>query len=104
MCSCWTATVSRRKSLRWSELEWLSLWALQEPVSFVSQLHTWQFWVMVCGRRVRTAVSTMALKVLTTREQSEQSTELVEVTVVSKTVLVPSSGNANTGCNVVQFV
>lgn len=60
--------------------------------------------MIACGGRVPTAVSTMALKVLTTREQPEQSTELVEITVLSKTVLVPSRGNANTGCNVVQFV
>lgn len=59
---------------------------------------------MAYAKRVPTAVSIMALKVLTTREQPEQSTELVEVTVLSKTVLVPSSGNANTGCDVVQVV
>lgn len=47
---------------------------------------------------------TMALNVLTTKEQPEQSRELVEVMVVSKTVLVASSGSSKTGCNVVHVV
>jgi len=47
---------------------------------------------------------TTALNVLTTKEQAEQSTKLVEVIVVSKTVLVASSGSSKTGCSVVQVV
>lgn len=42
----------------------------------------------------------MALKVLTTREQPAQSTELVEVMVERYIVLVASSGNSKTGCRV----
>ena len=44
---------------------------------------------------------TTALNVLTTKELPEQSRELVDVTVDSKIVLVPSSGSAKTGCSVV---
>jgi len=43
----------------------------------------------------------IALKVLTTNEQPKQSSELVEVIVVSKIVLVPSSGTSKTGFRVV---
>lgn len=50
---------------------------------------------------VGTGVLMIALKVLTTSEQPPQSTELVEVIVEAKAVLVASSGNSKTGCNVV---
>jgi hypothetical protein len=55
--------------------------------------------VVVVG--VGTGVLTTALKVLTTREQLPQSTELVEVAVEENAVLVASNGSSKIGCNVV---
>lgn len=51
--------------------------------------------------RSLTGVVTTALNVLTTNEQPPQSTELVEVMVERKTVLVASKGSSKTGCRVV---
>ena len=48
------------------------------------------------------SLTTTALKVLTTNEQPAQSTELVEVMVERKTVLVAFNCSSKTGCRVVQ--
>ena len=54
------------------------------------------------GKGLTDAFST-ARNVLTTRAQPSQVTVLVIVAVEANTVLVPSVGNANSGCTVVQF-